>query len=91
MVAGKLPAQHQRLRVEALTGDTWVYLPDGLVEVKHGQRFRMTDPYTNELRLEATADGDGEVSTDSETGRRVGQAYYFTETTEKEKQCLKSM
>ena len=74
-----------RLRVEvevrgpADDAPSWCPLPDGLVEVRAGQAFRMTNPVDGRLVLQAVAIEDGGATTDAD-GLRIGQVAYDLDT-----------
>jgi hypothetical protein len=57
----------------------WALAPDGLVEVRRGQRFRILEPDTGALHFEAIADEDGSATADAAGGRQ-GQVEFLTAT-----------
>ena len=71
-VAAHLPTPHRMSIAIQDPSGAWALAPDGLVEVRRGQRFRILEPDTGALHFEAIADEDG-VATMDVTGRRQGQ------------------
>ena len=78
-VAAHLPTPHRMSIAIQDPSGAWALAPDGLVEVRRGQRFRILEPGTGALHFEAIADEDGSATMDV-TGRRQGQVEFLTAT-----------